>query len=142
MEKKYRPKKVTMNTAAVVGGLISLILFAITCYCTSELAIWVIGTITGILAGILTPILLSFLTSYIVDNDVLILKVWFGKTKIDIADIKKIKKTNFNGCLEIHYKKYKQATVCLKDGEEFINDLKSINPDIEVVSSEKKTKKS
>ena len=126
MKKIYRPKKI--NQASIVGGLIFLLLLAITCYFTNELVIFA----TAAIAGIVTPVLISFLTSYIIDNDILIIKIWFGKTKIDISTIKKIKETNLKYNIDICYKKYKQITITPKYKYEFINDLKNINPEIEV----------
>ena len=118
----------------IVGVLVYVILFIIIGYCTGELVVFV----TGALGGVLTPIILSFFTSYTIDNDVLIIKIWFGKTKIDIANIKKIKETNLKYYIDIRYKKYKQVTIYPKDKYELINDLKSINPEIEVVYYVKK----
>jgi len=56
---------------------------------------------------------------------------FFSLAKIDITTIKKIKITKKR--IEIHNKKYGTMRLYLKDKQGFINDLKSINSDIEVI---------
>ena len=143
MKKKYRVKSIVWSKPLLIGGLVYIILLAIFGYFSSGLSGLLLPVVSA-LVGILIVVLLSLFNSYAIDNEVLIIKLWYGKTKIDIADIKKIKETNLKYCIEIRYKKYKQTTICLKDKDEFINDLKSINPEIEVVHYEKnrKSKKS
>jgi len=139
MKKKYRVKKFVLYKPLLIGGLVYIILLAVFGYITNGL-FGILLPIVSALFGILIVVLLSLFNSYTIDNDVLIIKLWYGKTKIDIADIKKIKETYPKYYIDIRYEKYKQTTVCLKDKDEFINDLKSINPEIEIIPYEKKCK--
>ena len=136
MKKQYRIKNIVWNKSRTIGGLVYVILL-IFGYSISRLP-GLISILAGAVGGILIVVILSFLNSYTIDNGVLIIKLWYGKTKIDIASIKKIKETHPKYCIDIRYNKYKQITVCPKDKDEFIHDLKSINPEIEVIPYVKK----
>jgi len=90
--------------------------------------------ITVAFTVLLSSIIMVIPTIYIIDNDTLIIREFFiAKTKIDIATIKKIKDSHRNDYIDIRYKKYKQVTIYPKDKYGFINDLKNINPEIEVI---------
>ena len=137
MKKKYRVKSIVWSKSILICGLVYIILLAIFGYITNGLSGLLLHAI-GAVVGILFVVMLSLFNYCIIDNNVLIIRMsLFFKTKIDIADIKKIK-TYPKYYIDIRYKKYKQAAVGLKDKDEFINDLKSINPEIEIIPYEKK----
>ncbi|THU32402.1 hypothetical protein FAM09_26785 [Niastella caeni] len=96
--------------------------------------------------AILLPIIIfithTFITTYYtIDNNLLIIKCGFlYKTTIDIQHIRKIKETNSTisspatsiDRLEISYGKYRTVLISPKQKMEFINELKSLNPGIEI----------
>jgi len=144
MKKKYRQK---IGFIAFLPLLIILSVFCIP---------WFIWDTSFSLFLICLLILQNYIfiipTYYIIDNEQLIFKSGlFHKIKIDISTITKITETNkilstytFAPSLDrikISYKKYDHITISPKNKHNFIQDLMSINPDIEVIYKEKTTKK-
>lgn len=102
--------------------------------------------------AILLPIIIfithTFITTYYtIDNNLLIIKCGFlYKTTIDIQQIRKIRETNNPisspatsiDRLEIFYEKNGSVLISPKHKMQFINELKSLNPDIEINLKETK----
>lgn len=96
----------------------------------------------AILAPVIVFIVHMFLTTnYTIENDKLIIKCGFLFNKtIDINSIKKITETN-NALsspatsldrLEITYGKFDSVIISPKQKQEFINDITTLNPNVEV----------
>lgn len=95
---------------------------------------------------ILLPVILFVVhmfitTEYTIDGDKLTIKCGFLYNKtIDINTIKKIKETNNPlsspatslDRLEINYGKFDSVIISPKQKSEFINDIKGLNPNVEV----------
>ena len=101
---------------------------------------------------ILLPVILFVVhmfmtTNYTIDNDELAIKsgFLFNKT-IDIKTIKKITETNNPlsspatslDRLEINYGKFDSVIISPKHKSEFINDIKRLNPNVEIKFKKKK----
>ena len=101
---------------------------------------------------ILLPVILFVVhifmtTEYTIENDKLIIKCGFLYNKIiDIKTIKKIKETNNPlsspatslDRLEINYGKFDSIIISPKLKSEFINDIKRVNPNVEIKYKKKK----
>jgi hypothetical protein len=124
MKKKYRSKYGFIVPFIAIFWLL-IIVFSFICE-------W-IYLLPGFMA-----IFITITTHYIIDNETLILKngFFFSVAKVDIKTIKKIKETKNR--IEIHCKKYGTMMLYPKDKQAFINDLKSINSEIEVIYRKKK----
>jgi len=145
MRKKYRSK---IGFIAFAPFLLTFCAFGTVGFILGALDRWIFY-INFIIP--LIPTLLLIPLRYIIDNKELIVKSSFYKIKIDIDTILKIKEKNsvflvntfaFSlDRLEITYNKqneYREVTISPKNKHEFIQDLMSINPNIEVVYKEKK----
>ena len=125
MQKKYRSKIEFIRFLPVI---ICLLLYV-------SLLIWCnLGRLNFLaicLLSCIPPYILSIQTHYIIDNEILIIKYgFFLNVKIDIKTIKAIQE--IKNRMEVRYKKYDRITLSLKDKCGFINDLVSVNSDIEV----------
>lgn len=89
-------------------------------------------------------------TNYTIESDVLIIKCGFLFNKtIDIRTINKISETNNPlsspatslDRLEIIYGKFDSVIISPKQKTEFINDIKKLNPNVEVKYKQRKKKK-
>jgi len=99
--------------------------------------VWIING-----SGLILIWILIIPTYYIIENETLIIKSGlFSKLKIDIKTIKKVQEKRSGLAepalsldrIEIRYKKYDHVMISPKDKYGFINDLKSINSDIEII---------
>ncbi len=99
----------------------------------------------GILAFLLITFTLLYITTYYeIQKDVLIISMFFYKTKIKISEIRVIKysnsiiKTNLykpgfhHKGIEIMYHKYDDIFISPKNKEQFITELLQLNPNIEI----------
>ena len=130
MRRKYRLSRNVMLLHIIVGSVIMGIPLCLLGYYFEQLNFLT----TGVLSGLFISIVMIIPTTYIIDNNTLIIReIFIAKTKIDISTIKKIKASVRGHDIKIRYKKYKQVTLYPKDKYGFINDLKSINSDIEVI---------
>jgi len=87
---------------------------------------------------------LFYTTYYEIQKDILIISMFFYKTKIKISEIRVIKysnsviKTNFykpgfhHKGIEIIYRKYDDIFISPENKEQFITQLLEINPNIEI----------
>lgn len=88
--------------------------------------------------------ILFYTTYYEIQKDILIISMFFYKTKIKISDIRFIKysnsimKSNFykpgfhHKGIEIMYNKYDDIFISPQNKEQFITQLQEINPNIEI----------
>lgn len=99
----------------------------------------------GIYVFMVILFIVSFYTTYYeIQKEVLLISMFFYKTKIKISEIRSIKysnsiiKTNFYkpGChhkgIEIMYHKYDDIFISPENKEQFIADLIKLNPHIEI----------
>ena len=99
----------------------------------------------GIYVFIVLLFTISFYTTYYeIQKEVVLISMFFYKTKIKISEIRSIKysnsiiKTNFYkpGChhkgIEIMYHKYDDIFISPENREQFITLLQEINPNIEI----------
>ena len=129
MKKKYRSNTKTIILYNFVGSVVIAVPLYLLGYYFEQLNF----LIAVAFSLPLTSIIISIPTIYIIDNEILIIRQSFVKTKIDIKTIKRIKALVREHDIKIRYKKYKQVTIYPKDKYAFINDLKNINSDIEVI---------
>lgn len=145
MEKKYHSK---------TGWIILFYVLLMTFYCTSSLiSLRFLDSLSWFfIIPFIIFLLLPFLyarSCYIIHNDTLIIKNgFFKKFKIEIKSIRKIKETKslFRATayafsldrIEITYKKYDRIMLSPKNKQDFIQDLLTINPYIEVQYKTKK----
>lgn len=99
----------------------------------------------GIFVFLLLTFIITFYTTYYeIREDILIISMFFYKTKIKISEIRSIKysnsivKTNlykpgfdYKG-IEIMYHKYDDIFISPKNRDQFITKLQEINPNIEI----------
>lgn len=112
----------------------------------TALALTIMGKTNLIGIAILLPVILFVIhmfltTNYTIECDELIIKCGFLPNKtIDIKTIKKITETNNPlsspatslDRLEINYGKFDKILISPKNKIEFINDIKRLNPNVEV----------
>ena len=82
-----------------------------------------------------------FGTKYIISNSTLLIKIWiFTLRKIDIKKIKRIRKSrsiisspaNSLDRIMVTFNKYDEVLISPKNREEFLDSLKSVNPEIDI----------
>ena len=125
MKKKYRSKRSIIEFIPAI----CILLFFVPVFIIGKFDYLIILNI--ICMTFLQIFILTVPTHYIIDNETLIIRQGFSKIKIDIHTIKKVKETKRK--IEIRYKKYDNIKISPKDKYGFINDLTSVNSDIEVV---------
>lgn len=139
MKKVYKSKigiRFYIRIIVLLGIVLSLII--------SGYFNWIIITILVLMT--ISIVKISLATKYSINGHILAIKSgFFHNLTIDINSIRKISETNNPisapaislDRLEIIYNKYDAVTISPKHKLQFIKDIKSINPDIEIKYAEK-----
>ncbi|MFK7899938.1 MAG: PH domain-containing protein [Cyclobacteriaceae bacterium] len=149
MSKKYKSRK---NTLMGVGLFLLIVIpyfcvllnRQITFLSTSGIILSLIGLVTTIVL-----LAIWFNTFYVINGNELVAKTAVFNYKVNISTIRKIKHKKItlvgdrpaldsNGII-IHYNTFDEIYVSPEGQDEFIQHLKSINPQIEVIENEKKS---
>ncbi len=125
--------------------LLPVSIILIICIITGDDINLIIFPILGIYIFTVLLFTITFYTTYYeIQKDILIISMFFYKTKIKISEIRSIKysdtivKTNLykpgfdHKGIEIMYHKYDDIFISPKNRDQFITQLQEINPNIEI----------